>query len=538
MATGKQKDDRIPKEEWDKLSNEEKKEIIAKRRIKAKPPKTNDWQWYAISEQIAKDFGSVNFSLIPGSEFKLQVLRKQAGTNTFLAISAGTRMPLVMAIDYIPTIGSGVKKSDGVNLAARQLYQAVRRKNSGAKNYEAPDLMMYILAMRDIYREYFELRRAVGLAALYELENHGLPEAVFQALRIDLEDLTANIAQYRGALNLAAAKINAMAVPKYFKAFDRAAYISSYIFGDSTSIRGQFYVYRSVGYYTWSATASTTGSSLVFKRYADINNRLQVLTFKDRLAILNNMIDALYEDEDATTMGGDIEKRFGSSNLYSVVDTPEDYICRPMFDENALGQIENSVAYTTYTDGALLEESDNDSLDITQDNLIITSGIPKATVAVTGALTIPQQVIFNSHKDSPDYRDTLEWTRLSCGGQPIGNSGTMNITSFGLELVETYTIVYNSSSVSSSGDLSDVVVTGNNVAYTDTSIEQFDWHPIVYTWSFGGPSSGPITGQIWFSGDLKKYTRIDYDTLHNIHEAAIAASFWAHDVYNAAEPEA
>lgn len=173
-------------------------------------PWKNDWQYYAVTEQIAKDIGSIPYNKLPGASVKLEAIVNGEK-------SALSYMPQsVCVLRYLTTCGRATERTSGINMAAVQLYTFVRHANSGARNYEAADLMMYILAMRDIYAEYFELKRVIGLAMSYTYTNKNLPDLLIQACGVDPIDLRRNLAQYRGRLNVLAEKINSWAVPKYF----------------------------------------------------------------------------------------------------------------------------------------------------------------------------------------------------------------------------------------------------------------------------------------------------------------------------------
>lgn len=224
-------------------------------------PKRNDWGWYAASEQIAKDIASIPFNYMGGTNFPIKA---KAGAARLAPTTLQRAIPSIMSIGYINSIGAaGSGVNNGINMAATQLYTFIRHANSGARNYEAADVMMYILAMRDIYSAYFEAKRIIGCAGLYNYYNHNYPDLLLKSMGCDPVDLRQNLAQYRGQLNLIAKKINSFAVPKYFKAFDRSAYIASMLFADSSSIRSQLYQFVRLGSYTWSGKTSTKGTELV-----------------------------------------------------------------------------------------------------------------------------------------------------------------------------------------------------------------------------------------------------------------------------------
>lgn len=299
-------------------------------------PTSNDWRFYAVNEQIAKDLGSIPYNVIPGLDHSLDYYDAISGSS---ASNVQMSNANVLTLEYVLGPGFCNTATDGPNMAAKQLYSFVRRANSGARNYEAPDLFMYILAMQDIYATYFEARRVITLAQAYSAENRVMPQKLIAALGVNYADLSANLSVYRGQLNVLASQINAFAVPGYFKAFERTAYVASNVFVDATTVRGQFYALARAGYRTWSGTASETGTSLVYNDLIVSTLRTFKVKFLD---VLTAQLNALFYDDDANTMSGDILKAFGSTKLYGVPsDLSESTVTFPVFDEDVLNQIEN-----------------------------------------------------------------------------------------------------------------------------------------------------------------------------------------------------
>lgn len=524
-------------EEWKSLSPEERKEIAKQRKAKGyRKPKKNDWRFYALTEQIAKDFGSIPYNRLPGLQLNLPA-QKKSGTAYSALSNNPRRIYGVCRLRYVTTRGVARQKTDGINMAASQLYTFVRRANSGARNYEAPDLMMYILAMDEIYAEYAELVRAVKTVGLYDIENHYLPDLLLTAMFINPTDARQNIAQYRGQLNVLASKINAMAVPKYFNIFKRRDFVASNVFMDSSSKRGQFYVYVREGYYTFTGVGSEKGTSLEYTAGSPSGSGTQ--TLQQRMNRLVSMIDALFYDDDAITMSGDILKAFGDSGLYHVEETPENAVLTLAFDEDALAQIENSYAIgdLLVNGGAQVEPG----LNITQSDAVIKFA-PIAVIQDTYALNLKAKIL-NSHKDNPDFKDNLEWTRLM-STYDIVTSGTdryLHLTSVGCELILAYDLLKYVDSVGStspiidlrtimSTDVNGATSAGQQYAFTAMLFEQFDWHPILYPDS----STTASTGAFIIVGDLKKYTVIDDSTIQALNEAANVAVVFADSLYKAA----
>lgn len=506
-------------------------------------PEKNDWSFYAASEQIAKDVASIPFNYIPGTNFKVNGTLTPDGGSPVNYPTAS--LFSVMGLPYINSIGVTNNRTQGANMAAVQLYTFIRHANSGARNYEAADVMMYILEMRDVYAEFFALKKILGIASLYNYYNHNLPDTLLASEYINAQDLRNNLAQYRGRLNILAKKINSFAVPKYFKIFDRTTYINSFIFADSDSIRGQFYNFVRAGYYTWSGITSTKGTELQFTSYYTNNSATRsTITYGDRLNILENMLDSMFLDEDALTMSGDILKAFGTSDLYQIADTDENYIVEIKFDEDILSQIENSTTFGTTVQpsngtklGLSVLTPDSDwKLNVTQNNQIIT--FEPSWQAAFGEDTANSVTLtsyaFNSHKSEPDYKDVLEWTRLMSDVSITNSTATgigATVNSCGLELICCYSIFrtdVNTEVTQVQHYTTLVNFYGVNEKIIDLS--QFDWHPIMYIYN-GMPTSADES-PIKIYGDLKVATIINNNVLDQINETAVYGALYGSGLYN------
>lgn len=64
-------------------------------------------------------------------------------------------VPGIMTFMYAPSIGVAFSTdSAAINVAAKNIYAYVRFANSGARNYDAPNLMTYLLALDSAYQIY------------------------------------------------------------------------------------------------------------------------------------------------------------------------------------------------------------------------------------------------------------------------------------------------------------------------------------------------------------------------------------------------
>ena len=487
-------------ERYDKIKGKEEEE-----RGKKIPDLRNDWRYYAISEQLAKAVGNLPYNSLPGMAVKLN----PQGSVTGMTWEDGSigYIPSVMQIQYTPSIGYSGDDQSAINIAAKRLYTYVRHANSGAKVYEAPDLMMYIIAMENCYRLWWEARRAYQICFEYNAQNRNLPIVVGAAANLGVTDSIADLAQANFHLNLLRNKINSFWVPDIFNSFKRAAVIANGVFMDSDSYRGQFYIFTMTKYYLFSGKTSEKGSELV------ATDATGAYTLSQKLALVETAINALISDDDINTMSGDMMKAFKDSERFSLPEVPSIDKLQIAFDEDILAQIENSCTISL---------TDNATMNITQD---ASSIIFKPTARVSTTLGIFEQLmwgsnkIFNSHKDNPDYTDNLEWSRDICG---VLADGTPY---FGAEIIENYNMWYFGDDGMVTGTMINSYLAENT---TDSGakgckVSQFDWHPTIYYCRRDGNSFKGVG----FYADLKYYAVLSGDTVSNLHKCAIQALYYA-----------
>lgn len=146
----------------------------------------NDISWYAKTPQLLRDAASLSFNNALGAvvqEFNTQY-NVSGEVNVTLA-STINRLPGIIRFRYAPVPGVANDYTSPVNLAAQNQYTFIRHANSGAKNYDAPDLMLYFMAINSIYNMINLGKRAYGLAMTYDQRNYYLPKGIVEAAGFD-----------------------------------------------------------------------------------------------------------------------------------------------------------------------------------------------------------------------------------------------------------------------------------------------------------------------------------------------------------------
>lgn len=318
---------------------------------KVKP--TNDPQWYFKDAQILKDVASFSFNSPLGS--RLPVGSVWAGSASLTnQVSVGTvSVPGLMAITMSPTIGVSTDAQSPANLAATNVYAYIRYKNSGATNYDSPDLMLYLIAMDSIYSCWNWMKRIYGMASTYSQLNKYEPRAYMMANNVDFDDIMAHLADFRGYLNIKASEISAFCVPATMTYNVRHSWLFSNIYKDSDTRKAQQYMFVPGWFYQYDETSSSQGGILnpipVLVNYVPNSSGNTPFTFESLRNLLNGMLEAVNYSEDIGIMSGDILKAYGEGNLFTLSSIDPDYKVEAVYSREVLTQIENSTSFNITT---------------------------------------------------------------------------------------------------------------------------------------------------------------------------------------------
>lgn len=473
-------------------------------------PDLNDPSWYANTPQLLEDAGRLSFNnpLGGGIEFDFNISVSHPGRTKYW-------VPGIYAMDIVPFCGVASDATSPINVAATNVYHFTRFANSGARNYEAPDEMLYLMAMDNLYSIYAYMVRAYGVLNLASQWNRYIPKALFESMHLDFDDFQNNIANFRYYINQFGVKMSALAVPNTMPLFLRHQHLFADIYSDGTLSKSSMYLYVPYGFYKFDATASTTGGQLTF---VPLTISGTPLTFAQLTAYANAMLDTILYDEDSGIISGDIMKAWGKDRLFKVGLITDDYVVLPQFSGEMLAQIQNATNLSANRSGAGALSSE---LNITQSgqNLICKPVIPifekRATLPLSG------RRILNFYKEMPTSADVMVATRLTTSGTV--SSSKFTVTEAGTELVVGATMYVMENTGKYTTYNSYYAIDGTNVATLDQLgyLTKFFQHPFAYYYSDGDGTQDlyiPI-------GDMDNYTMIGRDELEKLHATAILSEF-------------
>lgn len=481
----------------------------------------NDSSWYTQYPELIRDSASINFNEIMGKEIELPKYTESTGE----VIDMSFTSPGVLALDVIPMYGMSEDNTSSLNQAASALYAWVRHANSGSKNYEAADLMLYCMAMSEVYAYINFLQRVYGMALSYNTINRYFPDSLLFANYVNYDGFNteSKLAEFRYGINRLINKASVFAVPADMPIFQRHAFLYQNIYTEGVSAREQLYMFVPAGFHKY---VETEGPGHL--KYIPFNDKRR--TLPELIEYGNALLDALMLSEDINTMSGDIIKAYGS-NLIKLSPLGLEYPVPVLFDVPVLEQIRNATVV-----------GEASSFDIEQNALTgALYSVPRTNDARWRAFMSGRHII-NTVNPEPTNVYVTEITRLKTACD--SNDKLL----FGSEIVSRARIITRDGSDTISRPFSTfttprVVVNGTNPSYdiffpnlaSELQIQSlrcnFDYAPAQFMYLYCKISNVNELNDfesfenVGWIVDLDNYATIDGRELGNIHDACMASMF-------------
>lgn len=493
----------------------------------------NDPNWYSTNEQLLKDAASLAFGTPIGMRLNLDVASDFDFNNLSEFNIKNHSIPGIMRLVMAQTIGVSSDNTSAINIAARNLYSYVRHANSGSKNYDSPDLMMYVVGMSSVYAFYAFMVRAYGVLRTYSQVNRYLPTGLFQAMGLNFESFQDSMADFRYYINQFAVKLGAFAVPANLSYFLRCVWLYSNVFTDAQSSKCQLYITKPAGFYKFNELTEGEPGFLEWTNMGDNVTLSALMNFGD------DMMARISQSEDFNIMSGDILKAFGD-NLFRVGVIPEDYVVVPVYNEAVLYQIHN----TTIMNNAVIP-------NITQDVSIGPMGgaiLSQPYAEAVNNANLGTTRLLDCRTETPDPAVVMEATRNMVTTTAVVEGGITqryNVNSCGADICVGANIYYFTSDVNNPNSW--VIATdsvpisymvnvpvGGTVTTEGTAsvfriisrLEKFDWHPYVNLNIYDSTDT-TVTLDSWggLFGDTDNCITVVEKDLRKMHDTAMLSMF-------------
>lgn len=477
---------------------------------------SNDPAWYGYTPELLRDAASIPFSNAAGVPFNM-VSTKNGIVGKSLTV------PGLMSFDIIPCPWVDVGPSDPVNLAANSMLAYVVHANSRNLTYGASDLMIYNIAMGNVYAYINFLMRVYGTSQLFSTFNRNIPALLARAQKVDYSDLINHLADFRYGINVLINKAASFAAPADMPYFRRLAFLFSGIYSEGESIKDQLYLYTPAGFMIYDETSSTTGGMLKMKAFDSVGYTVdQLIKYGD------DMLNAIIGSEDMNVISGDILKAYGQEGLLKLATMPEVYTVLPVTDLAVLEQMQNAtfldVSYSNINSVQLEQSSSH------KNTFSLVGGVKIKAYSSSIALdSATDNFMCNTILTDPQAPDIMERTRLQCSLQFIDETEGVYVYN-ATEVVRKVQIFTNNGNNPVIDDLPAAVMiptapTLQQVqSYLDVhcKAETFKFHPKM--WYFVN------NGLLNFAMDTDNYAVYDEAVLSRMNEAAVLSLFHTHTI--------
>lgn len=492
----------------------------------------NDPSWYGADPALLRDAASIPFSSAIGTSVDYGIPGIADSSTNYYELGAHHAIPGVASFKITPMFGFSNSGNSPINIAANAIYSFLRQANSGAKNYDAPDMMLYCLAMTQVYSYITWLQRLYGYATLYVQRNRYLPKAIIHKNMVSYNDIMNNLAGFRYAVNLLINKASSLAVPGNMTIFQRHAFLFRDIYSEGDSIKDQLYQMVPDGFYYFKLNDNKSGmldyAGLVNYATVEGEDANKLMSVQNLIDYGNMLLDPLITSEDFNIMSGDILKAYGD-NIIKLTSLPTEYPVVPVHDYTVLQQLKNcSIIANEVSQLKLVQSADVSYLEFRPQvpKLSATSTIYQR---VTAKLEYSNPIISVGSSD-PDPGEIMEVTRLKATRKEFPGQDVSDYINCGTEIVRAVSLTYLDTVT---GDERGVALTSNasvfvigiDSATTGFSISKasnFKYAPALYL--FHAPKDTGKAVEDYFMGvawDFDNYSVITPKILEKLHEAAI-----------------
>lgn len=498
----------------------------------------NDVSWYTHYADLSDSAARIPFSWQPGRQipfvYPLEFLNENSTTAKYL-------YPGIMTLSFYPTVGRSTEISSPLNVCAREVYGRIRAKYSGSLEADAPDIMMYIIALDSLYMIYEDMKRVYYLLGQYTPYNTLYPKAIVEALGYDYDDLMENKVLLFQHICEAGAMLSKFLVPDQMDLFKRHQFMASNVYADSATSKSQQYAFKVGGFYTLKNTSTMT--TLEITDWAGTMSGDQ-LTVQSAWNIFYTAIKKLMSWDTSYTIVGYLQRAFEGESFLAPTPVLEQGVLTPVYNLEVLTQIQNLNAVN------VKKSSLNVTQDPTNDNILLCDPIMEYS-KVSGTYQYWKSSVYDPiislPVDNPTTTDIIISTRLTAMpiGKPTGTSGSIKSSHLtcGTEIVYSIgmttsqagipvNIPSQSCNLIEFGHTNDVLTTVNyasvnaltNMIWYSSMLTNFNMHPTIYTQTID-KDNGDQKASTYISCDADNVTVVKNEHMSDLHRMCIYSEF-------------
>lgn len=495
----------------------------------------NSIDWFNRNPNLLLAAGSIPYPYRPGMQVPMGQIASLDPSFPNPA-DLNLSIPGILALEWLPSIGVSTTPTSPASIIGKEMYAKVREKYSGALDADAPDFVIYLLALDSIFSCIAHLKRVYRTINAYSPDNRFIPDGILQALGFSsaaISDLRQNkmlLYQYINELVLMTRKFRC---PRIMDLFNRHVWLNDHVYTDAPTINSQMYVFWQTGFYQYALLdepESTSGVKVGGLEMKYMINIPDTSVVQYLYTFCRNLIDSLAESDDGYLISGYLMRAYEGVPEFTVDELLLDELLVPKYNEEVLGEIENSHCVPGGVTAWELNVTQKPSNNTVYAKPVVHYATGSVTPTMRWDLMRPR---FSSRSDVPTVAETVINSRMATYIDGL-KVNTTDVTAEVLSCTEILYAYRMISAFNSNSPTSDITF------YSETAVNliggvnvdemrkfvgmlrlaQWDWAPIIYVRveneKFG-------TGSV--IGDIHNITSVSKSTLYNLNTVCLYSIF-------------
>lgn len=402
-----------------------------------KPEGLNDFSWYNHYPELTQAAARIPFPYRPG----MTVLTNDVevpGTQVEGALG-NYKIPGIMSLRWLPSIGYSAAPTDPASIIGAEMYAQVRNAYSGTLRADAPDYVIYMLALDSIYSYIGSLKRVYRILNAWGPDNYAVPNTLLTALGFSssvADALRANKADLWQAINELIHMSNRFRCPAIMDIMNRHYWMNDNVYTDTNSVNSQMYCFTQHAFLKYT-DADPENPGLYYAIGPQWSGLAIANAVQTLFAFGRDLIDALAKWDDSYTINGYLQRAFEGTASFTVAFLEQDERFQAVYEPEVLAQIENSKTLPSgyqFIDSAYVTWYSADTPVITQNVptnsvvaqypfKILAAGDTYLEMHTRAAYTSDEIFLMSSRSDSPTAEDVIIASRLKAGVINLTASG-------------------------------------------------------------------------------------------------------------------
>lgn len=533
--------DRKPRNYNRKPSNQDRDEV---RRNEYSGNARNDVSWYNRNPNLLLAAGSFPYPYRPGMPVRLGKYQYRGKEKEHIY-----PIPGAMVLDWMPNLGKSNSATDPASVLGKEIYARVRQVYSGALDADAPDFVMYVMAVDSITSYIAWLKRTFRCINAWSPENYFMPDGLLRGMGFtyaEIANLRTDKTNLWQCINDLVLQSHKFTVPASLDVFNRHYWMNDNVYTDAQSLNSQFYLFNMRALYKYSELPMPNGDLAAGLQMTLMPTQVThstALTVQDLYNFGLDLINALVTWDDAYTINGYLRRAFEQEAQFVVAEIGATDILTPVYEPEVLMQIENSRVAPL-----LRNVTDLSTFNVTQDvttnaiiadpRYVVTNSSDIIGLTTEGGWDLAP--VLSVRSDSPTVADSVVASRLQATIlADVGSTETTIHIDAGTEIPISWRTSYidTSANVVTYGayhqqlilriTMNDINVLRNQIDYLGNAylVSAFDWHPIAFIVVVLNNGTQDIATYTRVNGDVHNVTTITRENLNNLHKICLYSEF-------------